>query len=146
MRKAAALGLSVAKPCNEGERYDFIARVDNVCWRIQVKSVWAKSPVRQHYRIRTSGGSSGKGRKHKPYSENEIDFLVAYIHPEDAWYVFPASFIQGRKSLCVYSGSKRSAFEHYREAWKLLKPEGAPILVEPIFGRGRVGILTSDVG
>src|SRR5436305_13423751 len=84
MRKAASLGLSVAKPWNEGERYDFIVRVENVCWRIQVKSVLAKSALRHDYRIKTSGGSDGT--RYKPYSAEEIDFMVAYFYPEDIWY------------------------------------------------------------
>jgi len=64
-------------------------------------------------------------KTHTPYSANEIDFLVAYIHPENIWYVFPASFIEGRHSICVWPGSKRSRFERYREAWNLLKPASA---------------------
>jgi len=120
MRKAASLGLPIAKPWNEGERYDFIARVHNICWRVQVKSASRKSAQRPHYRIKTSGGCGQ--RRHTPYSVTEIDFLVAYIHPEDIWYVFPASVIAGRKSICVCPESKRSPHEQYREAWKLMNP------------------------
>jgi hypothetical protein len=120
MRKAASLGLSVAKPWNEGERYDFIARVENVCWRVQVKSAWFKAPSRTHYRIKTIVG--GGSRKPVFYSANEIDFLVAYLHLEDVWYVFPASFVECRQSLCLVPGSKRSVYEPYCEAWKLMKP------------------------
>lgn len=120
MRKAASLGLSIAKPWNEGERYDFIARIDNVCWRVQVKSVSAKCARRHHYRIKTSGGTTRL--KHTPYSAKEIDFLVAYIHPEDIWYVFPVTHIEGRYAICVRPGSTRSRLEEYREAWKLMKP------------------------
>src|SRR5437660_6328186 len=78
MRKAASLGMSVAKPWNEGERYDFIVRVETVCWRVQIKSVLSKSRERGH-RIKTSGGSGDRG--HTRYSADEIDFLVAYIFP-----------------------------------------------------------------
>lgn len=120
MRKAASLGLSVAKPWQEGERYDFIVRVDNVCWRVQVKSVLAKSRSRHHYRVQTCGGETLKGRTF--YSADEIDFLVAYIFPEDNWYVFPAAMIETRKVVCLRPGSKRSSFEQYREAWKLMRP------------------------
>lgn len=125
MRKAATLGLSIAKPWNEGERYDFIVRVENVCWRVQVKSVSAKSAPRHHYRIKTSGG--GGRVRHTPYSAMEIDFLVAYIHLEDIWYVFPASFVERRHGICVRPGSGKSRFEQYREAWKLMKPMSTEI-------------------
>jgi chlorite dismutase len=116
MRKAASLGLSIAKPWNEGERYDFIARVEKVCWRIQVKSVWAKQPQRNYYRFTTSSRSG------LTYSADEIDFVVAYIFREDTWYVLPVREVENRKSMCVMPGSKRSRYEQYREAWKLMKP------------------------
>lgn len=126
-RKAASLGLPVAKPLAEGERYDFIVRVENVCWRVQVKSVLAKAGLRKHYRIGIASGA----RRPKPYSPGEIDFLVAYIFPENTWYVFPATMIEGLRVLCVRPGSKRSRFEQYREAWKLMKPSAPePVTTE----------------
>ena len=120
MRKAASLGLSVAKPWNEGERYDFILRIAHVCWRVQVKSVARISPSRRHYRIKTSGGSGLL--RHTPYSAEEIDFLVAYIFPEDVWYVFLAKILGSRLSVCVRPGSKKLSYEQYREAWELMIP------------------------
>ena len=121
MRKAAALGFSVSKPWQEGERYDIIVRVGSIFWRVQVKSVLRKSPSRKHYRVRTC--SVTRKRKRATYSASEIDFLVAYIFPEDTWYVFPATVIEGRQNMCVSPGSKKSHCEQYREAWKLMKPE-----------------------
>jgi PD-(D/E)XK endonuclease len=120
MRKAAGMGLSVAKPWNEGERYDFIVRVETVCWRVQVKSVLAKSRARHHYRVQMA--TRTRSEASSTYSANDIDFLVAYIFPEDLWYVFPAERIAGQKSVCIRPGSKRSVLEEYREAWRLMKP------------------------
>lgn len=119
MRKAASLGFAVAKPYGEGERYDIVVCIDNVFWRVQVKSVLAMSPSRPYYRVKTSGGH---GQRHTSYSATEIDFLVAYIFQEDVWYVFPATVIENRKAVCLLPGSKRSRFEQYREAWKLMRP------------------------
>jgi PD-(D/E)XK endonuclease len=127
MRKATGLGYAVAKPWGEGERYDVIVRVENVCWRVQVKSVLAKSRGRNDYRIKTS---SGNRENCLLYSANEIDFLVAYIFPEDLWYVFPTNVIQTRNTVWVSPGSKRSKFETYREAWKLMKPASPEIAGE----------------
>jgi hypothetical protein len=56
------------------------------------------------------------------YSADEIDFLVAYIFPENTWYVLPVREVENHKSLCVTPGSKHSRYEQYREAWKLMKP------------------------
>jgi hypothetical protein len=113
MRKAAGRGLAVAKPWGDSERYDFVVRVGKVFWRVQVKSVLPKSPQRTHYRISTTGSLK------TTYSSDDIDFLVAYIFPEDTWYIFPASVVAKRKSLCVIPRS-RSRFEIYREAWSLM--------------------------
>ena len=130
MRKAASLGLALAKPWGEGERFDFIATVENVCWRIQVKSVLAKSRLRHHYRVRI--GSRRNGKQHRLYSAAEIDFLVTYIFQEDVWYVLPADKVENRKVLCLRPGSKRSRYEQYREAWKLMKPPVSKATTESI--------------
>lgn len=123
IRKAASLGFAVAKPWNEGERYDAIVRVGHVLWRVQVKSTLAKCPSRTYYRLPTTGTQSRGGIT--PYSTDEIDFLVAYIFAEDIWYVFPAARVVGQKSVCLYPGSKRSRIEQYREAWHLMRPAEA---------------------
>jgi hypothetical protein len=49
--------------------------------------------------------------------------LVAYVVPENAWYVFPVRVIQQMRSLKLFPGSqkKRSRFEKYREAWWILR-------------------------
>jgi hypothetical protein len=114
MRKAATYGFVVAKPWGDSLCYDFVVRAGKAFWRIQVKSVRAKSPNRRYYRVGTV-----KSPK-LPYSSEDIDFLVAYIFAEDIWYVFPAQVFENAKSLCLRPGSSRSRFEQYREAWKLI--------------------------
>jgi len=116
MRRAAALGFAVAKPWGDCDRYDVIVRLGKVFWRVQIKSVWAKCPTRPHYRLRTTGASN------VPYSAEEIDFLVAYIFPEDGWYVFPVVVVEHCKVMCITPESKRSRFNQYREAWNLMRP------------------------
>src|SRR5690348_7700199 len=109
VRKATTQGFAVAKPWGEGERYDFIVRVQNVCWRVQVKSVLAKSPSRSHYRLNLLSGASQTSKM--SYSSTEIDFLVAYIFQTDTWYVFPVRVIEFRKVLCLRPGATVSKFE-----------------------------------
>jgi hypothetical protein len=116
MRRAAALGFAVAKPWGDCDRYDVILRLGKVFWRVQIKSVWAKRRTRTHYRLKTTGSSD------IPYSAEEIDFLVTYIFPEDAWYVFPVALVENRKVICITPGGKRSPFKQYREAWNLMRP------------------------
>ena len=116
MRKAASLGFAVAKPWGESDRYDVIVRTGKIFWRVQVKSVWAKSPKRNYYRIKLASKSRAS------YTADEIDFLVGYIFPEDTWYIFPAATIENCKAVHVAPDSKHSPYKQYHEAWKLMKP------------------------
>jgi hypothetical protein len=119
MRKAANRGFAVSKPWGDCEIYDFVVRAGKLFWRVQVKSVLAKYRQQPYYRVHTVNWLK------LPYSSNDIDFLVAYIFPEDAWYVFPAIMVENRKSLCITPNSKRSKYEQFREAWKLMEQTGS---------------------
>ena len=115
MRKAATMGFGVSKPWGDSERYDFVLRAGKSLWRVQVKSVRTKTARGQHYRVALAGAFAA------PYTADEIDFLAAYIFPEDTWYIFPISIVANRIVLCVTPNSKRSRLEQYREAWKLMQ-------------------------
>ena len=115
MRKAASMGFAVAKPWGDTDRYDVIVRSEKMFWRVQVKSVITSRPSRQSYRVKTTRGANST------YSAEEIDFLVAYVFPKDAWYIFPASVIAGRDSVCVRPESPKCRLLQYREAWDLMK-------------------------
>ena len=119
MRKAATLGFAVAKPWGDCDRYDVIVRADKVFWRVQIKSVLGIEPSRGHYRVKTTGN------RRSLYSADQIDFLVAYVFPKDTWYVFPVALIEHRKIMCLRPESKRSKYEQYREAWRLMGPTNA---------------------
>jgi hypothetical protein len=57
---------------------------------------------------------------------DEIDVLVAYVVPEDVWYVFPVGELARMRSMKLFPGTrrKRSKFEKYREAWWILQEDG----------------------
>jgi hypothetical protein len=120
MLKAAGLGFGVAKPCGDSERYDYILDSGKRLWRVQVKSTCGS---RAHsYCIQACGSSNGRKAS---YTAQQIDMLVAYIVPEDAWYVLPVRAFAPRKNLKFYpSGSKSGGrYELYREAWDLMKAD-----------------------
>jgi hypothetical protein len=52
----------------------------------------------------------------------DIDVLVAYIVPEDLWYVLPITAFRGIKGMKLFPSSRRrmSKYEVYREGWELL--------------------------
>jgi hypothetical protein len=109
LAKASSLGFGVSKPWIE-ERYDFVLDSGYRFWRVQVKST--RTTVPPGYLVRFMG------KNQAPYSDKEIDFAVAYLVPEDAWYVIPVKLLKGQNTMIFYPQRKgRSKWEKYREAW-----------------------------
>ena len=116
LHKAASLGFSVAKPWGESDRYDFIVETGGRFLRVQVKSAYSAGEY---------GGYTFHAHGNTPtdvYTSHDIDFLVAYIVPEDVWYVLPIEIFAGISSAKLFPNSRRrtSRFEKYREAWSLM--------------------------
>jgi len=81
--------------------------------RVQVKSTARYAESR--YRVK------GGGRDDDCYTRDDIDFLVAYIVPENLWYVVPIAAFVSRKNLRFYPhGGHKARYEKYREAWCLM--------------------------
>ena len=116
--KAVGMGFVVAKPWGDSEPYDFIVntRHEFNFWRVQVKSAHVAGE---------DGTYSFRAHDHaqRSYSAKDIDALVAYAKPAEAWYVMPVRVVEGLKSLKLYPGSlrKRSKYERWREAWEVLR-------------------------
>ena len=114
LAKAASLGFGVAKPWGDSERYDLIVDVAGRLLKVQVKSAHCVC-------AQPGGGYHIRAHPHQrtPYRVDEIDLLVAYIVPEDIWYIFPPHAFRTMKSLRLfpYRGKKMSKLEQYREAW-----------------------------
>lgn len=118
MHKAARMGLIVSKPHGESAPFDLVVIGGRKLSRIQLKAATKFVRGKNHYSI-TTWWSRGRIRS---YTTREIDFLVAYAEPEDAWYIFPPRIFRGRKSLTLpRSGWKgKSLFRPYRDRWDLL--------------------------
>jgi hypothetical protein len=111
LAKASSLGFAVAKPWGDSERYDFILDSGHGFVSVQVKSTQCCAESRYH--VKAAGWKD-------IYTLDEIDFLVAYIVPEDLWYVVPVAAFASRKGLHFYPHSgRRALYEQYREAWCL---------------------------
>ncbi len=121
MRKAISLGFGVAKPWGDSDHYDFILNSGHLFWRVQVKSVWSK---KSGYKIRTSGHNKDT------YTAEQIDFLVAYIHPAERWYVLPVSALGNRQYIDFPLRGGKSQFDQYHEAWGLFRGE-SPVSPSP---------------
>ena len=128
VHKAMSLGYVVAKPYGNIHRYDFIVEGGRTLWRVQVKACASMS--RGLYNVCTRCSSHSHALA---YTKSELDFVAAYIMPEEAWFVLPVREVVGRSSVLLRplhpkGARRRDPFAQYREAWYLLgKPESPPI-------------------
>jgi hypothetical protein len=115
LARATHLGFSVCIPWGDSNRYDSVVELDRGFLRVQVKSATRYAETR--YRVKTTGASG------RVYTSKEIDFFVAYVVPENIWYIIPIQAIGQRKGIRFYPTTRRQSralFEKYRAAWCLL--------------------------
>ena len=112
MARATENGLQVAKPWGEMARYDFAVEFEGRFVRVQVKSTMF---------VDRGGYACSVRGWHGPYVGDAFDFAAIYLIPEDLWYIIPAARIRGQGSVAIYPKLRRSKYEVYREAWKLLR-------------------------
>ncbi len=116
LHKASTLGFSVSRPWGDSDPYDLIVDSGSGLWRVQVKSAYGSDKYGA-YKIGAHGN-----RHEKSYSLKDIDALVAYIVPEDLWYVLPVMLFQNIKGVKLIPNPRRgtSKYNLYREEWQLL--------------------------
>jgi len=130
--KAEMMGLHLALPWGDSERYDFVvwSRDAQRVFRVQVKGTGRLD--RRGYEVQPVH-STRKGGK-KRYTKKDIDVIAAHVQPADAWYLIPIEKVGRAKSLRLYPGieSRQAAgqkkrgrrgpreWEQWREAWEVL--------------------------
>ncbi len=123
--KAESLGLRVAKPWGDSERYDFVLDCGGHLWRVQVKCT--ETVNAGGYQVQSTYCDKTKKGK---YTAQDVDVLVAYVVPLNLWYVVPVEAFPASASLRFYlkGGCRRPRFEQYREAWHVFgsKPKPRP--------------------
>jgi hypothetical protein len=139
--KAARLRFGLSHPYGDSERYDLILdchraqlfpeppnatylddRARPRLIRIQVKAT--AQLLNGLYRVNAHRRIHGRA---VPYKLSEIDFIAAYVIPEDSWFIFPLPHILGLTSLLLSPKNRRKPHPNnpYREAWHLLQqPDG----------------------
>ncbi|HZR56974.1 MAG TPA: group I intron-associated PD-(D/E)XK endonuclease [Terriglobales bacterium] len=119
LEKVVSLGFQVSKPWGESGPYDFVLDSGRRMWRVQVKSAHCNG--KNGYTVHAHGNN-----REATYSIADIDVLVAYVAPEEVWYVVPVEVFLEIKSMKLFPASKRrrSKFEVYREAWGLMRRKG----------------------
>ena len=114
LARAAEHGLSVSKPYGDCRPYDFIVESHGRMFSVQVKSTSYKAPGCLGYRCQV------RPLRRPRHRAAPVDFLAAYIIPEDAWYIIPYSQLEKKLIILLHSGGRRDRFRPYLEAWHLL--------------------------
>jgi hypothetical protein len=138
--KSARLRFGVSHPYGDSERYDVILdcrahlfqqppnatflddRARPRLIRVQVKAT--SHLLSGLYVVTIHRKLNGRA---VPYQLSEIDFIAAYVIPEDSWFIFPLPHILGATSLLLSPKNRRKPHPNnpYREAWHLLQqPDG----------------------
>jgi len=115
--QAASHGLEVAKPWGDSLPYDFVVGRRGRFHRVQVKSTSTRHCRGYHVSCFRPAGN-------RPYKKSELDFLAAYVVPEETWYVIPVRAFAPRKTITVFPHqlpTRGGRFERFREAWHLLQ-------------------------
>ena len=116
--KAVTLGFPVSKTYGDSDRFDFIVHSTQHFWKVQIKS--SSKLVHGGYPM----NATRRVNDHLiPYTPAEIDFLAAYVAPEDAWFIIPIQALQARTSFRLYpqGSDKKGPCDDYREAWHLME-------------------------
>ncbi len=115
LARAAALGLRVSKPYGDCLPYDFIVEHGGRMLRVQVKSTSYQNPGYTAYKCFVKPSPKGKR-----YPAGAVDFIAAYVLPEDVWYILPFRQIASTSTVCLDPRNPRNRYRPYREAWDLL--------------------------
>ena len=117
LARASELGLRVSKPYGDCLPYDFIVEHRGRMFRVQVKSTSYQNPGCGSYKCLIRPPLRPR------YPVEDIDFIAAYVVPDEVWYLIPYGEIKSTTSISLDPRSKRNQFRPYREAWDLLLTE-----------------------
>jgi hypothetical protein len=112
--RASEEGLAASKPWGDSRSYDCVVGRPGKFVAVQVKCTIARLESGEGYNCSVCSS-------HKPYPPGSFDFVAAYVIPEDAWYIIPEKEIRGLKSISLCTVGGEAKYEHYREAWSLLR-------------------------
>ena len=101
--KLLELGFDVYKPLLDNQIADMVVSKKNKFKKIQIKSGYYLKD-RDCYFVSVFRAA---GRKKKPYTSNEVDFIIVKCQGIDSFYVFPVDFFYKRFSLNLFPNRKK---------------------------------------
>ncbi len=118
LARASEHGLSVAKPYGDCRPYDFIVESNGRLLRVQVKSTTFRHPRNTDVYMCRIAPAHSRG-----YAADVLDFIAAYIIPEDVWYIIPFAKLVMKQSINLDPRKSRGRYKAFQEAWHLLMGE-----------------------
>lgn len=119
MAEAARMGLKVARPHGDSARFDVIVEGGGRLHRVQVKSTLFNR--NGCYECLCFWSRVGAKRMSKQYTDEQIDFIAAYVVPEDVWFIVPVRELRTKTLyLPPKARAKRSKYGKYMDAWEEL--------------------------
>ncbi|MGA8647637.1 MAG: group I intron-associated PD-(D/E)XK endonuclease, partial [Candidatus Sulfotelmatobacter sp.] len=123
MAEALRHGFKVLKPWGDSSPFDVAIPFGNRIVRVQVKSTSCRTGTGYFCQFKPNYLSD-------PYTLDQLDLFAAYVIMQDTWYIIPARILLGgeaaKQGLMLYPmqplKKNRYSYEHYREAWPLLRP------------------------
>ena len=108
MFRAASEGIGVARPYGDSHPYDFLVQHGRRLARVQVKSCFTKKRGyrRTQFQIHVVHALA---KSKALYSQEDIDFIAAYIAPHQAWYVIPVEALGKSKTIYTLPGRQKYA-------------------------------------
>lgn len=115
-------GYTVSRPLTGASRYDLIAEKGGRMAKIQIKSLKLDGAYKDNqdrvFKVEAFSYNPVNKTK-KPYSANEVDFIVGYRHDNDFFAVLPLHEFQG-KMTCVIHSSEGGTRNEYMNSWEAL--------------------------
>ena len=107
--QALKLGYGVLKPLGDRLPYDLVFDVNNSLIKVQVKNAW-KDTKGASYVIDARRTKTNRRRMLREYySEQDFDFLIAYIMEVDLFYVLPFSVYNEYSSSIHLAADNRTS-------------------------------------
>lgn len=118
MLKALENGLDCSNPWGDNKKYDLLLERDTI-HKVQVKATNTLKDNKSggFYSVSACHGSKSK----RMYTSKEIDFLIAVVIPENAYYIIPVEDLTTTSiQLYPHRINPKGFYEHLKDAWELL--------------------------
>lgn len=96
-----SIGISVALPLNDTQKYDLIIDFNNKLQRVSVKtSTFSENNGKSYVvQLKNTGGSSGKS-KIRPFDNTSCDYIFIYTADENLYFI-PSNKVDAINSISV---------------------------------------------